>query len=370
MIGKLFRLLLDSILPRRCRKCGQILTIEGELCEKCLNELNFIFPPYCRKCGHPLSEKEARGKMLCASCLRKKRFPFRLSRSALCYDEASKNLILAFKFMDRTENARLLAAMLKVAGEDIFKAGVDVIVPVPLHYTRLVKRRYNQAALLARELGRYTGLPVDCFSLVRHRKTRPQVEFSGFERVRNVKNAFSVPHPEKLAGKRVVLIDDVLTTGSTLKECAAALKEETRRAETFYFGSRRCDDYELYRGQRRWRNEEKRVSVYPGEYFCPCWYTFREKALTENTVAVHWNQSSWWNKDAFARLRASLKPKLPPPAEEKAFCLFGLPLAGIRRSRTKTKISVLGMIGIRMTPTRFRLRLFGFLPLLKVVRKN
>ena len=182
MIGKLFRLLLDSILPRRCRKCGQILTIEGELCEKCLNELNFIFPPYCRKCGHPLSEKEARGKMLCASCLRKKRFPFRLSRSALCYDEASKNLILAFKFMDRTENARLLAAMLKVAGEDIFKAGVDVIVPVPLHYTRLVKRRYNQAALLARELGRYTGLPVDCFSLVRHRKTRPQVEFSGFER--------------------------------------------------------------------------------------------------------------------------------------------------------------------------------------------
>ena len=149
--------------------------------------------------------------MLCASCLRKKRFPFRLSRSALCYDEASKNLILAFKFMDRTENARLLAAMLKVAGEDIFKAGV--------------KRRYNQAALLARELGRYTGLPVDCFSLVRHRKTRPQVEFSGFERVRNVKNAFSVPHPEKLAGKRVVLIDDVLTTGSTLKECAAALKK-------------------------------------------------------------------------------------------------------------------------------------------------
>ena len=120
--------------------------------------------------------------MLCASCLRKKRFPFRLSRSALCYDEASKNLILAFKFMDRTENARLLAAMLKVAGEDIFKAGVDVIVPVPLHYTRL-------------------------------------------ERVRNVKYAFSVPHPEKLAGKRVVLIDDVLTTGSTLKECAAALKK-------------------------------------------------------------------------------------------------------------------------------------------------
>lgn len=192
---------------------------------KMLKRTQFYFSALLQKMRSSAERKGSAGQNAVPSCLRKKRFPFRLSRSALCYDEASKNLILAFKFMDRTENARLLAAMLKVAGEDIFKAGVDVIVPVPLHYTRLVKRRYNQAALLARELGRYTGLPVDCFSLVRHRKTRPQVEFSGFERVRNVKNAFSVPHPEKLAGKRVVLIDDVLTTGSTLKECAAALKK-------------------------------------------------------------------------------------------------------------------------------------------------
>ncbi len=225
MIRKFFLALLNGILPRRCRKCGQILTVEGELCEKCLNELNFIFPPYCKKCGHPLTEKEGQGKMQCVSCLSKKRSAFRLSRSALYYDEASKNLLLAFKFMDRTENARLLAAFLKVAGKDIFDAGVDVIVPVPLHYTRLLKRRYNQSALLARELSRYTGLPADCLSLVRHKKTRPQVEFSGVERIKNVKKAFSVAHPDRLAGKRVVLIDDVLTTGSTLKECAAALKK-------------------------------------------------------------------------------------------------------------------------------------------------
>lgn len=192
---------------------------------KMLKRTQFYFSALLQKMRSSAERKGSAGQNAVRVLSAQKRFPFRLSRSALCYDEASKNLILAFKFMDRTENARLLAAMLKVAGEDIFKAGVDVIVPVPLHYTRLVKRRYNQAALLARELGRYTGLPVDCFSLVRHRKTRPQVEFSGFERVRNVKNAFSVPHPEKLAGKRVVLIDDVLTTGSTLKECAAALKK-------------------------------------------------------------------------------------------------------------------------------------------------
>lgn len=225
MLKDFLHKLLDSILPRRCRKCGKILTTEGELCEKCLKELNFIYPPYCSKCGYPLNEEQIKSKMLCPSCLKKNRSPFRLSRSALHYDDGSKNLILAFKFMDKTENARLLAAMLKVAGEDIFAAGTDFIVPVPLHYTRLVKRRYNQSVLLSRELSRYTGLPVDCFSLVRHKATRPQVEFSGSERIKNVKDAFSVRHPEKIKGKRIVLIDDVMTTGSTLRECALALKK-------------------------------------------------------------------------------------------------------------------------------------------------
>ena len=192
---------------------------------KMLKRTQFYFSALLQKMRSSAERKGSAGQNAVRVLSAQKTFPFPSEPFGPLYDEASKNLILAFKFMDRTENARLLAAMLKVAGEDIFKAGVDVIVPVPLHYTRLVKRRYNQAALLARELGRYTGLPVDCFSLVRHRKTRPQVEFSGFERVRNVKNAFSVPHPEKLAGKRVVLIDDVLTTGSTLKECAAALKK-------------------------------------------------------------------------------------------------------------------------------------------------
>ena len=115
--------------------------------------------------------------------------------------------------------------MLKVAGQDIFNAGADVLIPVPLHYTRLLKRKYNQSVLLAQELSYYTGLPVDSFSLIRHKKTQPQVKFSGIQRVKNVKNAFSVKNPEKLAGKRVILIDDVFTTGSTLKECALTLKK-------------------------------------------------------------------------------------------------------------------------------------------------
>lgn len=220
-----FEKIIDFILPRRCLKCGRILPEPGYLCEGCSEAINFIGPHCCRKCGHPLYEENADSRKLCAGCLNHRRSFYRLARSAVVYDENSKNLILGFKFMDKTENADLLAAMLKVAGKDIFAAGADVLVPVPLHYTRLIKRRYNQSSLLALKLGKMVGLPVDAFSLVKHKRTRPQTEFSGRERVVNVKNAFSVKYPERIKGKRIVLIDDVMTTGSTLKESARALRK-------------------------------------------------------------------------------------------------------------------------------------------------
>jgi len=225
MLYGLFEKIIDFILPRRCLKCGRILAEPGYLCDECAEAITFIGPNCCRKCGHPLYEENAGSRMLCAGCLGRRRSFYRLSRSAVVYDENSKNLILGFKFLDKTENADLLAVMLKVAGKDIFAAGVDVLIPVPLHYTRLIKRRYNQSSLMADRLGKLVGLPVDSFSLVKHKRTRPQTEFSGRERVINVKNAFSVKYPERIRGKRVVLIDDVMTTGSTLKESARVLRK-------------------------------------------------------------------------------------------------------------------------------------------------
>lgn len=170
--------------------------------------------------------KQLRNQETVVRCLRKnKRSPIRLSRAAVRYDDASKNLLLGLKFLDKTDNAPLLAKWMKLGGRDIFEAGVDMIIPTPLHYMRLLKRHYNQSALLARELSKLTGIDVNFTALVRHRHTKPQVGFSGKARHKNVKDAFSIKYPEQIKGKRILLIDDVMTTGSTLKECAAALKK-------------------------------------------------------------------------------------------------------------------------------------------------
>ena len=215
---------LSVFLPPRCIKCGRVLPGGDDgLCPDCFNEVSFISRPYCEKCGHPLDEEPANRKLYCASCLQNHRSPFRLSRSAFRYDDGSKNLILSFKFMDKTENAKVLGRWLFNAGNDIWNQGADVLIPIPLHYTRLLRRRYNQSALLCHELSRLCGLPVEYTAVERHRKTRPQVEFSGHARIKNVKNAFRIRHPERIRGKHVVLVDDVMTTGSTLKECALVL---------------------------------------------------------------------------------------------------------------------------------------------------
>ena len=225
----IFRTFIESLInflfPYQCLRCGKILDSAGYLCESCVEEINFIKPPYCHKCGHPLQEENINKKMLCAGCLKNKRSFYRLSRSAVIYDNSSKNIILSFKFFDQTENANLLSAMIKIAGKDIFAEGVDLIIPVPLHYTRLIKRKYNQSALLAQKLSKMTAVPYNNLVLIRSRKTKPQVEVSGKERITNVKNAFGVKNPQFIKGKRIVLIDDIMTTGSTVKECALVLKK-------------------------------------------------------------------------------------------------------------------------------------------------
>jgi len=220
---KWFKCLLNLILPQRCLLCGRVIQSENSLCADCFKEINFIVAPYCQHCGKPLDlGRDDIQELMCISCLNKKDI-FRLCRSAIIYDDKSKKLILDFKFADHLENKLLLSKWLYYAGRDIFDTEVDLIIPVPLHYTRLIKRKYNQSAVLAAELSKLTNISADYKSLKKIRYTIPQVQCDGKRRKINVRNAFVVTNPDRIKGKRIVLVDDVYTTGATMRECAKVL---------------------------------------------------------------------------------------------------------------------------------------------------
>lgn len=220
---KWLHFLINVILPPRCLICGTCINSDNSLCGDCFAKINFISSPYCIHCGRPLPS-DVDGQYYCHKCLTSKDY-FRLCRSAVKYDEFSKKLILDFKFLDRLENKTLLVNWLFLAGQDIFNEGIDVIIPVPLHYMRLFRRKYNQSAVLASGLSKLTGIPADYKSLQKIKHTTPQISCTGKQRIKNVKKAFEVIHPQNIKGKHIVLIDDVYTTGATLTECAKALKK-------------------------------------------------------------------------------------------------------------------------------------------------
>jgi len=219
--------LINVLLPPRCIKCGKILSERNGLCPECFNKINFISEPFCYHCGRPFHNEiqtNAANRYFCGACLKHKHPLFELQRSAFIYDSNSKELILDFKFNDQTSSAEPLTKMLWSAGRDIWQENPDLLIPVPIHKLRLLKRRYNQAALLAKYLSQLTNIPVDYCSLIRHENTVPQVSLSRNDRRKNLKKAFSLKYPERICGKNIVLIDDVETTGSTLSECAKVLK--------------------------------------------------------------------------------------------------------------------------------------------------
>ena len=224
----ILKLFINLILPPRCIKCGKILSEHNGLCPECFTKIDFISEPYCHICGHPFSDStnlKFAEKQICGNCAKDKKHLFAMQRSAFVYDDNSKQLIIDFKFHDKTVSAEVLANMLFVAGKDIWAENPDYLIPVPLHKKRLRTRRYNQSALLCKYLSRKTMIPTDYFSLERKINTVPQVTLSGTQRHNNLKKAFVLNNPEKFKNKSVVLVDDVKTTGSTLRECALILQK-------------------------------------------------------------------------------------------------------------------------------------------------
>jgi ComF family protein len=212
---------LDTLLPPHCLACDAPVAADGQFCLPCFRTASFISAPFCAHCGGPLPFGDAGAA--CTSCTHAPPL-FTTARAALRYDETAKKLILPFKYADQPEAARGLAVLMARAGAKLL-AGADVLVPVPLHKSRLRRRRYNQAALLADALGRLAGRPAIRDALRRIVPTAPLGGLGIEDRRRTMANSI-VTRPERaarIAGAAVLLVDDVMTTGATADACTAAL---------------------------------------------------------------------------------------------------------------------------------------------------
>jgi len=220
--------LLDLLLPPTCLGCAGFVDRAQALCGACWGELNFISAPNCAICGLPFPF-EADDGALCAACLAR-RPNYDRAIAATIYDDGSRPLILAFKHGDRTETAELFADWIAAAAGDLIDRA-DWLIPVPLHRRRLFGRRFNQSALICHALSRRRGIPVDTQSLTRRRATATQGGLNRRQRFQNVRTAFAVPpgRRSELADRRILLIDDVMTTGATVENCARILKRHGAR---------------------------------------------------------------------------------------------------------------------------------------------
>lgn len=214
---------LDLLLPPRCIGSGKIVDAPGMLDAGFWTELAFVSAPACDCCGLPFSFGVAEGS-LCAACIDTPP-DFDRARAAVVYNDASRQLILDFKYGDKTHAVRSFLPWMLRAGTALLPE-TDMILPVPLHARRLWQRRFNQSALLAQALGRAAQIPCLPDGMTRKRHTPPQKGLSRSERHSNVRGAFAISprHAQAIKGKRVMIVDDVFTSGATLNECARILK--------------------------------------------------------------------------------------------------------------------------------------------------
>lgn len=215
--------LSDAAFPPVCLSCRAGLVTHDALCPKCWSRIDFIRPPLCDRLGLPMPY-DTGGVMISAAAAADPP-AYERARAVAHFTGVIRELVHDFKFSDWHVARKLLSRLMAEAGRELI-ADADVVVPVPLSRRRLISRRFNQAALLAQDLSRSSAMAYEPMAVVRTRATPSQVGLTRTARLLNVRGAFAVPsgQADRIAGRRVLLVDDVITTGATCGSAARALK--------------------------------------------------------------------------------------------------------------------------------------------------
>jgi ComF family protein len=230
IVKRIFAALSELIFPTTCMTCGTVLDYQAlpVFCAECFSKIRFIRSPLCPCCGIPF-EAAGSDDHLCGSCLAAPPV-FSAARSAGHYENVLLDAIHQFKYRGRTAVGKSLGRLMAGSSYPGFSiADYSLVIPVPLHVKRLRERGFNQSLILAREIARRFSRPLDFMALRRNIHTDPQVGLGKKDREKNVRGVFEVRTKKSIGGEKILLVDDVYTTGSTLRECARILKKHGAR---------------------------------------------------------------------------------------------------------------------------------------------